>query len=791
MARMKGARPAAARLSKIPPNPPSIRNNGPFEDFARFVHEQTNQYVEQFSDNDKSFIPFPVLCEYWTKARISRVLNASHPPLSFDIDGIKDGYIRTFSTLVYCNRITDFHNFTKYNLNDSRLPLEKRPDDWKDRFFDRLFSSISEHQWLFFPLVFKHIHLEDRHLDPRQILPIIKMDRLSHGRVIQGDAAVVQKIKIHDLCNSLVPQDGKGRPIQNIFALKTYHRPKFLRLYENEVKALRVLKNSRPPNVITYYGSFRQNNTFNIILEYADGGDLAEFLRTTQSPKGSEIQQVWESLSHSFKGLHSIHHLMNSGEKNVNGIHEDIKPENILLFRGPSGSRFDFVPKIADFGLFTHVRESNANSSEAMGLDKVGNQLYSSPESSHNAPYTEKAPNMINTRSDIFSFGAVLSDVCAWIKGGHDEIVRYRNRRIAHHRTIRTFRGNDYEGCFHDGVSRLPVVDEMHRSIREHCQSVNDTITPRIIDIMDKHMLLANVNDRYNAKQLEEKFQQIFDSPDQNSLKFTPDVDSLDRQVVTEPGNMSLADLGEILARQQAAGRHANSPTGSAIGYIEELVNDLKVNIPGRHHLIFIDNSTSMKEHANMVEKAFPALLYLTRELEGHKVELCFASDPGYLHRSRRRKKLIQLVANQQYRRGPDMMELSFGGLVNKVIIPRLPNRILGIKINFFPKKPTSIYVFTDGNWGDRERREACGVGRPLSRLRNELEERGLDKNDISFHFVRFGDAANGRQHLGYLDRSGRRDGRDNVDVKSVFSPIKSILIGPLSEDNDDSGEDD
>lgn len=58
-------------------------------------------------------------------------------------------------------------------------------------------------------------------------------------------------------------------------------------------------------------------------------------------------------------------------------IHEDIKPQNILIFRGSSRSPYSFTAKIADFGLFSHVKESKASSREAMGLDNHGNQRFS------------------------------------------------------------------------------------------------------------------------------------------------------------------------------------------------------------------------------------------------------------------------------------------------------------------------------------------------------------------------------------------------------------------------------
>jgi serine/threonine protein kinase len=61
----------------------------------------------------------------------------------------------------------------------------------------------------------------------------------------------------------------------------------------------------------------------------------------------------------------------------VYSIHEDIRPENILLMKGPSGSRYDFTPKIADFGLYSRVRTAKARASGSMGLDHYGNQRFS------------------------------------------------------------------------------------------------------------------------------------------------------------------------------------------------------------------------------------------------------------------------------------------------------------------------------------------------------------------------------------------------------------------------------
>ncbi|KAI0388006.1 hypothetical protein F5Y04DRAFT_241477 [Hypomontagnella monticulosa] len=758
------------------------RNPEPISEFCSFVERKKRRYIGlDSSDNDKNFIPLDALQDYWTNPRINKVLKAFRPSLTFDIDTIRNHYIRTFSTLVYCGCVANLGEFTKHNLDDGKLPLRTHPGVWDGGpYFDKLFSAVFEHQWCFFPLIFSDAQLDDCHLDDNHVLPIEKQIQISHG-----DAATIQQIRIHDSCNSLVKKD-RDRPIQQRFVLKTYHRPKFEKLYENEVKALRMLKNSRSPNVITYYGSFRQTDTYNIILEYADGGDLAGFLKT-RPPKGADVMRFWRSLIPCLIGLGHVHRLMLTVEDHdVNGIHEDVKPDNILLFKGRSGSHYDFTPKIADFGLFSHVRGSKSNSSEAMGLDTYGNQCYSSPECSHSNNYREIGPNAISTKADIFSYGAVLSDACAWVKGGSDEKVKYFERRREYHRsTVPAFSKGDYEGCFHDGLDRLPVVDDMHKKIREYCRSVGDRVTPRIIDVIEQHMLLRNPNDRYNATDLIKKFDQILDTSNNEISDLISDAATLDPRSAEKLRGPSLLTLGGTIATPHSILTRETRLRDSTDKEIQELVEYIKTNVPDRHHLLFIDDSTSMKEHLDTVKRASLALLDLTSLLQEGNVEISFASDPKKLHRTCRTKKLARLLAANSYAREPNMMEDSFRRLVDNVIIPHLPFRKFGINVNFLcTKKPTSIYVFTDGNWGNDEL-AACGVENPLGRLKIELRKRNLDRNHISFHFIRFGDSEDGRRHLNHLDNFGEDDNWDNVDVKSVSNPAKMIIIGPLSLEND------
>ncbi|KAI8958702.1 hypothetical protein F5Y11DRAFT_359799 [Daldinia sp. FL1419] len=761
----KKGRGSRKNTSKIPNHNCLCPDQTPLVDFCRYIDRKKKRYVGlDASDNDTSFVPLDVLRDYWTKARVGAVLKAYRETLTSDIETIRKHYIRTFS----------------YNLNDTKLPLKQYPVEWSPGpIYANLFAKVREHQWTFFPFNFSNDQLDDHCLDNGIVLPIEKLRQIS-----QGDAAVVHQIKIHDSCNFLDSKDQKGLN-QDIFVLKTYHRPSFEKLYLNEVKALRMLKNSPSSNIVTYYGSFQQNDTYNIILEYADREDLGALFKAPR-PEGSEVEKFWKSLIlPCLEGLERVHHLMmNVDDQEVNGIHEDIKPNNILLFKGRSGSRYDFVPKIADFGLFTHVRKSNANSSEAMGLDNLGNQLYSAPECSHTSSYRENAPNMINTKADIFSFGAVLSDACAWIKGGPDEKTKYYEQRKKRHQSVQAFRGSDYEACFHDGVGRLDVVDEMHRDIRDYCQSVGDNITPRVMDIIEQHMMLPSANNRHSAKQLTSVFNEIFDIPDDQRKRPACDKLPTDISQTENERGLCLAALGDHIQRlQYICSYGTRKPRESIDTEIQGLLKDLEANVPDRHHILFFDDSTTMGKHAQSVEKASLPILHLARRLEGNDVEISFASKPRRLHRRWRVKSLVDIIVHHSYRREPGLIESGFGRLVDDVIVPRLPIPILGLKLRLkyrpFTKKPTSIYVFTDGDWG-KDLDIDYRVERPIERLNDLLKERKLDKNHVSFHFIRLGDSENGKAYLNHLDSLGWDDNWDNVDVKSITSSVKDIFIGPL-----------
>lgn len=917
-------------------------NPEPFRKFAEFVANVKPAHIgRDIAGNSRNYVPLSALQEYWTPKRISRVLHAFPERLDLDIGIIRRQYLRIFSTLVYSENdaVRNLQPlFISRNLSDGSFPWRNPPSAWPDeKFFRDVFAQIAGHQWQFFPLHFRSDRLQDLYADDECILPIDPPTQIAYSNTTS-----IERFDIHDDFNHLEDPDEQGRPTKKTFVFKVYHSKRHEEYYENELRALRRLSVRPSPNVVKFYGSFRQLGSYCLILEYVDGGDLGGFFDKCPAPSTVEdVVLFWKNIFQVFSGLDRIHQLMAYNDDEViKGIHEDIRPENILLMKGPSGSPYDFTPKIADFGLYSRVRTARARASGSMGLDNNGNQRFSAPECCHHTIQRHMGTNMITTSADIFSMGAVLSHTTAWVIGGFQEQVAYfRTRTEYHATTLPRFQNSGYEGCFHDSIDPLPIVIQQHKRFRECCRASDDDVTPEILNWVEECMLVRTPKDRLRARVILEKFEQFmgsrcrFTAPPPaspsaspvteiptatseptSSFLFSPRPISTSSTPATSVDTTPISGLALPVLRKQPRGaartsslfsnlsrplsvlrrsgtsrsgyfsakprtvKHASPPITitpsvdpeplrrpppqimassngvdvpaesprlqrddsqstnrdtTSVKSSENMqqpgasqdsstspslisANDLRIrdidrvhsalrrsqpvdqptadlveylehNLGGRDQFFFIDDSRSMLGDKNTILEGFRALACIAKRLDPDKVELAFASQPRTVYKATRMKTLEKLVKGCQYRGEGDMMEARIGELINNVIIPQLPYRKFGINVNIFARKPVSVYVFTDGNWGDASNSgNACGVERPVRRLIGELQSRGLDRTQVSLHFVRFGDKENGRKNLERLDECGRPDHMDIVDVKHISTEVVGMFVGPITRANDD-----
>lgn len=521
-----------------------------------------------------------------------------------------------------------------------------------------------------------------------------------------------------------------------------------------------MFSNFQSPNIIKYHGSFRQNGHCNILTECAEG-DLTNYFQHTKPPQTSDVALFWKSISQVLNGLERVHHLVD-GNREVFGIHEDIKPDNILVFLNPA-SAYDFTPKIVDFGLFSRVTRSRSSSSTAMGGNAQGTQIYSSPESSYNVLHRQRGPTMVTTKADIFSMAAVLSAACAWVAGGTDLQRRYFQNRKTFHEGVLRFKGTAYKGCFHDGDQCIRAVYDMHEEIRRICEDRQDSITPAVLDILEKHVFdkKERASDRSAARD-------IYSELD-NLLREGSEAGPGDEDTLSEASGMdntqlddSLAVLGKGMTVKHLASSRTLKEGQEKTHFnfkMRSLVDGLKLNVGERDHFFLIDDSRSMAEFRPLVKDALQELFVITKDLDPNKVELSFASAPSVITKtSRRVHKLLQEVDKNKFRRESDMLDF-FPRFLDQVIKPRLPRMCCGFNVNFKARfkgrKPTSVYIFTDGNWGDGAG-PGGGLKGPLEVLINDMQKHSLRKEHVSFHFVRFGDSEDGKGYLGHLDHFGK-----------------------------------
>ena len=153
----------------------------------------------------------------------------------------------------------------------------------------------------------------------------------------------------------------------------------------NVFNEVRLLASINHKNIIGYNEAFYDNKseTLNIILEYADGGDLSTKIK--QNSKKHiffDEMTIWKTLIQILEGLKYLH-------KNCI-IHRDLKSANIFLTKN------GFV-KIGDLNVSKIIK------SIGMACTQTGTPYFAAPEIWNNKPYDYKC--------DIWSAGCIIYEM--------------------------------------------------------------------------------------------------------------------------------------------------------------------------------------------------------------------------------------------------------------------------------------------------------------------------------------------------------------------------------------------
>ncbi|XP_077245340.1 mitogen-activated protein kinase kinase SIPKK-like [Tasmannia lanceolata] len=194
--------------------------------------------------------------------------------------------------------------------------------------------------------------------------------------------ADVDTIKVIGKGNGGIVQLVRHKWTGQFFALKVIQMNIQDSVRKQIAQELKINQSSQCPYVVVCYHSFYDNGAISIVLEYMDGGSLADFLKKVKSIPETYLSAISKQV---LKGLIYLHH-----DKHI--IHRDLKPSNILINHGGE-------VKITDFGV-SAILTSTIGQRDTF----VGTYNYMSPERISGETYDYK--------SDIWSLGLLLLE-CA------------------------------------------------------------------------------------------------------------------------------------------------------------------------------------------------------------------------------------------------------------------------------------------------------------------------------------------------------------------------------------------
>ncbi|XP_050430680.1 NUAK family SNF1-like kinase 1 isoform X2 [Adelges cooleyi] len=174
-------------------------------------------------------------------------------------------------------------------------------------------------------------------------------------------------------------QLGICKETEQLVAIKTIRKRKI----ETEADLIRIrreiqiMSSVRHPNIIHIYEVFENREKIVLVMEYAAGGELYDFLSEKKVLAEEEARRIFRQVAIAIFYCHKH-----------NICHRDLKLENILLDEQGNA-------KIADFGL------SNVFNHKALLSTYCGSPLYASPEIVTGTPY--HGPEV-----DCWSLGVLL-----------------------------------------------------------------------------------------------------------------------------------------------------------------------------------------------------------------------------------------------------------------------------------------------------------------------------------------------------------------------------------------------
>ncbi|KAI1008357.1 hypothetical protein LB504_001269 [Fusarium proliferatum] len=735
-------------------------------DFRQWVDDNARTGVNGL-DEEKKYVSSTQLENYWSPAALYEIISTIDPPLSVSVDTIRNKCLHIFSILVFVSELGNIGLFLELGINDSSLPLGKHhlPEKWHgclDKFLDD--------QWQFCPWIFPRLESDKRQLPTRQILPIrYKVPVTREGW--SSPAARIHVVNIDDdHCQSI--------PREVVF--KIYEGVDTRQLYRREAGVYTRLRRF-DGSITSCYGSleYPETNKRIIILEYSREGSLLDFFKKTPPNDSSDLELLWQRLLLLLDGLYLLHNLDKNDSKSLSGIHHDIQPANILVFREEGNSAYDVSFKLADFGLAEIVR-INGGEGATVPIDNEGNRMYSAPEAYSNYKIMSEVRPHLNTTIDLWSLGAVYSDFLVWSIGGGECQERYRKKRKDVIAKLTHITEAGFDACFHDGHKVLPAVEDFHRRV------LNDKVDGDFISTCMSgfilEFMLVESQARLSAMQAKSRAIKMINDAKSGSTTKRPTtpviVPAVRNRLSSYPGERKVCvwEVYQALDKKsnwKPLWRHRSQPSdaGMSLPGMQNARNQIN-RYGGRDQILVIDDYESMREHKRNVMETARVISYSVKVSDKDGMDLYFASDSCHPQKCQNSSEVEAKIRNKSTVSGWCDMRKSLSDVMDHV------------KAN--GTKATGIYIFTDGIWEPEREPDVKDVIHESIKL---LIEKKAKPADLMFQFIQFGYDLEGSKRLKFLDDDCKRTHRgveyDIVDTKHCDDHVPKIIIGSISKHND------
>lgn len=238
------------------------------------------------------------------------------------------------------------------------------------------------------------------------------------------------------------------------------------------------------PNIIPFFAGFiagrekpwelnSKAKCLHMLFEHADAGNMEKWLQLEVAP--APLADVAERRKHIISCISDLVSAVTFIHKEIKGFvayHHDLKPANIVLFKGPPG-----IWKICDFGLANIKHHEEESGTEYVS----GTYDYQPPEY-----FTNDSGRKHGRPFDVYSLGCIVLElvtiaILGWSEAGLPEFHRLRGENINHACT--KLRKPDPDYSFHNSPNT--VKDWIHR-LREQA---DDETLRSMLDLVSEMLV--------------------------------------------------------------------------------------------------------------------------------------------------------------------------------------------------------------------------------------------------------------------------------------------------------------